>query len=202
MIRNILFDMGNVLLRYDPDYFIGRVDAPDEDRALLKREVYKSIEWAMMDRGSITETLAAERMCARLPERLHPYVHRLVDQWERPILPIPGMAELCRELKDKGYTLYLLSNASLRQHKYWPDIPGSECFSGKVISADIRVVKPQPEFYLYALSRFGLRAGECVFIDDSNLNAEGAAYCGIPAIVFHGDAEKLRDDLRTLGVGV
>lgn len=202
MIRNVIFDMGNVLIRFDRDYFLDRAGVAGEDKNTLLREVYLSVEWAMMDRGSLTEKLAAERMCARLPERLHESVHLLVDRWERPILPIPGMAELVRELKDKGYGIYLLSNASYRQHEYWPDIPCSDLFDGTVISADIKLVKPQPEIYLYTLNHFGLKSDECVFIDDTPINAEASEYCGMPAIVFHGDCRRLRRELREMGVDI
>ena len=142
MIRNIVFDMGQVLLRFDPAYFIERAGAADEDKDLLLREVYKSLEWARMDRGSLTEAEAAESMCRRLPERLHETVHALVDKWDRPILPVEGMEELIEELKQKGYGIYLLSNASYRQHEYWPRVPASRFFDGTLVSADVKLVKP------------------------------------------------------------
>ncbi len=63
----------------------------------------------------------------------------------RPILEVDGMYELVKELKDRGYKVYLLSNASVRQHEYWPRIPAAELFDGKLISSDVHLVKPQPE---------------------------------------------------------
>ena len=200
MIRNIIFDMGNVLLHFDREAFLDAVDVHGADRELLLRQVYLSLEWSQMDRGSLTEAEAAERMCRRVPPRLWDKVHLLVDQWDRPILPMAGMEELVRELKEKGYRIYLLSNASLRQHEYWPRVPGSEYFDGTVVSADLHLVKPQPEIYLYTLCRFGLKAEECVFIDDATLNVEGAVSCGLSGIVYHGDTEELRTELRSLGV--
>lgn len=202
MIRNIIFDMGNVMLRFDPEFFLDREGVTREDRQLLLNEVFRSLEWAQLDRGSLSEEEAEERICARLPERLHEKVHRFVWNWERPICPIPGMAELAKELKEKGCGVYLLSNASVRQHEYWPDIPGSEYFDGTVISGDIKLLKPQPEIFRYALRRFGLESDACVFVDDSPYNVEGAMYCGIPAIVFRGDSRQLRRELRQMGVDV
>ena len=176
MIRNIIFDMGNVLIYYDPDAFLDRINLIDpEDRALLKREIYLSLEWSMMDRGSLTDD-------------------------ERPILPVAGMEELVRELKHNGYSLYLLSNASYRQHVYWPEIPASELFDGTLISADVHLVKPQPEIYKLLCSRFSLKEEECVFIDDSTANAEGAVFSGMKAIVFHDDVKELRRKLHGFGV--
>lgn len=200
MIKNIIFDMGNVLIKFDKKCFLEAVNVSPEDNALLEREVYVSVEWAMMDRGTLTEKEAAERMCARLPERLHEKVHQLVDEWDRPILPMSGMAELAGELKAKGYRLFLLSNASYRQHEYWPEIPGSEYFEDTLISADVKLVKPQPEIYLMALHKFNAKPQESVFIDDATNNVEGAVYCGMEGIVFHGDTDELKKKLNAIGV--
>ena len=202
MIRNILFDMGNVLIRFDRDYFITRLGISGEDKVLLMQEVFQSIEWVRLDHGTIREPEALKSICIRLPERLHDAADKLVSMWDRPILPVAGMEELVRELKGKGYGLYLLSNASLRQHDYWPRVPGWECFDGKVISADEQVMKPDTAYFRIALERFGLRPEECFFVDDSPPNVEGAMCCGIDGAVFHGDAKKLRRQLRAAGVDV
>lgn len=179
MIKNIVFDMGKVLIRFEPELFMEHVGVAEEDRELLLREVYQSLEWARMDRGSLTDSEAAEIMCRRLPQRLHTQVHRLVDQWDRPILPVEGMAELVKELKDAGYRIYLLSNASLRQHVYWPRIPGSEYFDGTLVSADEKLVKPQFEIYRRLFEKFSLQPEQCLFIDDSPMNIEASFCCGI-----------------------
>lgn len=202
MIRNIIFDMGNVLLCFDRGLFLDRLDVSEEDRALLLREVFVSLEWAQMDRGSLTESTALERMCRRLPQRLHAVAEALVCRWDDPILPMEGMYALVEELKAAGYGIYLLSNASVRQHDYWPRLPVSRFFDGTLISADVKLVKPQPEIYRLLLERFGLEAQECFFIDDSPANIEGALMCGIPGAVFHGDARLLRQALRAAGVNV
>lgn len=202
MIKNIVFDMGNVIIRFDPELFMVRLGLAEEDRKLLKRELFVSLEWSRMDRGSLTDEEAAEIVCRRVPERLHDAVRRLVGMWDRPILPVEGMYELVEELRDMGYGIYLLSNASFRQHDYWPRVPASKFFDGTLISADVKLVKPQPEIYRLLCDKFSLVPGECVFIDDSTSNAEGAYFCGINALVFHGDAHEMRLKLNELGVKV
>lgn len=202
MIKNIVFDMGNVIIRFDPELFMVRLGLAEEDRKLLKRELFVSLEWSRMDRGSLTDEEAAEIVCRRVPERLHDAVRRLVGMWDRPILPVEGMYELVEELKDMGYGIYLLSNASFRQHDYWPRVPASKFFDGTLISADVKLVKPQPEIYRLLCDKFSLIPEECVFIDDSTSNAEGAYFCGINALVFHGDAHEMRLKLNELGVKV
>ena len=76
MIKNIIFDMGGVLIRFDRKYFIERLGISGEDEELLMREVFHSLEWVRMDRGSLTDAEAAESICRRVPERLHDAVQR------------------------------------------------------------------------------------------------------------------------------
>ena len=199
MIRNVIFDMGNVMLRFEPERFMTVVGVTDEqDRKILYREIYDSIEWAMMDRGTLTDEEASEIIMTRVPEHLKDKVDMLVGNWDRPIIPVKGMEELVKELKEKGYGIYLLSNASLRQPKYWDSVPGNEYFDGTMVSAYEKLVKPQPEIYIRFLERFKLKAEECIFIDDSKVNAEGAIFCGIQSIVFHDDMEELREKLSQI----
>lgn len=202
MIKNILFDMGNVLIHFDRNVFLNRLDVREEEKQLLLREVFLSVEWVQMDRGTLAEPEAEARMRQRLPVHLHDAVHSLVSLWDEPMLPVAGMAELVEELKGNGYGIFLLSNASIRQHAYWSKIPGWQFFDGKVISADEQVMKPHPDYYRIALERFGLKPEECFFIDDVPANIEGALYCGIPGAVFHADVPLLRSQLRSAGVNV
>ena len=202
MIRNILFDMGNVLLRFDRQVFLDRLTVTEEEKQLLLQEVFLSSEWVEMDRGTLREETAEPIMCSRLPAHLHEAVHQLTSCWDQPILPMEGMARLVEELKEAGYGIYLLSNASVRQHAYWPRVPGSELFDGTLISADEKVMKPQPEIYRLCLERFGLKAEECFFIDDVQANIDGAAACGIAGAVFCGDVSALRSRLTDAGIPI
>ena len=202
MIKNILFDMGQVLIRFDQQYFIHRFGIEGDDVSLLMRELFRSVEWVQMDRGSLREEDAFRSISQRLPERLHDVAWKLICMWDRPILEIDGMYDLVAELKSMGYGIYLLSNASVRQHDYWPRIPASRFFDGKLISADHHVIKPQMEIYRLCLEIFGLQAEECFFIDDAPANIEGALCCGIAGAVFHGDAKLLRSQLRAAGIPV
>lgn len=199
MIRNIVFDMGQVLIRFDRDLFIRRLGISGEDAKILTKEVFLSLEWIRMDWGSMTDEEAVESICRRLPARLHEAARQLVTGWDKPLLPIEGMAELLKELKARGYGLYLLSNASFRQHEYWPGVPGHELFDGALISCDVGHIKPEPEIYRAFFEKFDLKPEECFFVDDAPVNVEGAIRCGMPGAVFRGDAEELRSVLRRMG---
>ena len=184
MIRNIVFDMGQVLIRFDLNIFLDKVGVTDPaDRELLRREVFLSLEWARMDRGSLPDTEAAEIICRRVPERLREAVYKLVTFWDRPILEIPGMCELIEELKARGYGIYLLSNASKAQHRYWPKFPVSRYFDGKLISCDILRVKPMHEIYEHFTGQFGLKPEECLMIGNDDIcDCRGAAAAGIDSL--------------------
>lgn len=200
MIRHLVFDMGQVLVQFSAGLFSERLRLSAEDAELIRREVLTTVEWVRMDRGTISDDDALARMCARLPQRLHDTAAYLVRRWNDPIVPVPGMADVARDLKAAGYDLYLLSNAATRQHTYWHDIPGSEYFSGTFISADHHLLKPEDAIYQAFFQKFGLKPEECLFIDDSAPNIEASENAGMAGIVFHGDAARLRRQLAERGI--
>ena len=197
IIRNIVFDMGNVMIHFSPEIFISRENITDpEDRRLIMNELFQSVEWAQMDSGILTEETAEPLIMKRIPERLQPVVHNLLYNWAIPRAEIEGMPELVAELKKAGYGIYLLSNASAAQHRYWPLVPVSTLFDGKMISCEVKVVKPMWEIYHLFTDRFALDPEECLFIDDTTNNVAAAIACGWKGIVFHGDAAELQQKLR------
>ena len=204
MIRNLVFDMGNVLIHYIPQVFMDRLGVPAEDQPLLAREVFGSVEWIRMDRGTLGQEEAVAAMEARLPRRLWEYARRLVLGWwlDGPLMPVEGMAALLEELKGLGYGLYLLSNATVRQPEYFPGIPGSQFFDGAVISAHWKVLKPEREIYEILFREYGLEPSECFFVDDLNINVEGALCAGMDGYIFDGDVGRLRQALCRAGVMV
>ena len=160
MIRHIIFDMGGVLRVWDPAEFMETMGIPADDRKILMREIFSAVEWPMQDIGLITEEETLERVSGRIPGRLRPAAEKLILHWEELSRPIPGMADAIGRLKENGYGIWLLSNASKRHGQYWGRIPGSEYFDGLVISAFEGVLKPDLTMYRTILSRFGLKAEE------------------------------------------
>ncbi len=176
MIRNVIFDMGQVLIHWSPSLLTAAWPLTQAEKALLHREVFAGAEWVALAHGSITEEAALEAICPRLPESLRGYARELVTAWwVPPLTPMEGMEELLRELKARGLGLYVLSNANLRLRQYFPRIPGSDCFTGIMVSAEEKLLKPQHAIYHRLLERFGLRAAACFFIEDSTANIEAAA---------------------------
>ena len=202
MIKNIVFDMGGVLLDYNPPRFISHLTTDEADATLLMREVFNSVEWFRLDHGTIEQAEAAAAMREHLPPRLHDAVERLIEWWKLEVQPVEGMAELVAELKELGYGIYLLSNATIRHPEYFDRLPSARYFDGRFVSAFYKMLKPQYEIYEAMLKEFGLKAEECFFVDDSVANVEGAYCVGIAGAVFDGNMERLRNALNRAGVPV
>ena len=111
MIKNIVFDMGGVLIVWDPVRMLNQLHRSEADNELLNRELLQNPIWTEADAGLYTEEQLAQTACAHLPERLHQAAWALVQWYKWFLTPMPGMAALVRELKENGYRIYLLSNA-------------------------------------------------------------------------------------------
>ena len=197
MIGSILFDMVGVLMRFDTEGYYRIHGIAPAERAIIQREVFRSLEWAMLDRGTISEEDAAAAVCERMPERLHAAARDIVYRRNRAILPVPGMVELLADLKEAGFRLYLLSNTSVAYHRFRSEIPGIRYFDDTLISADVGLVKPDPEIFQLACRRFEITPSESAFIDDTPINAEAAHYVGMRAFVFNDDVDDLRIRLNS-----
>ena len=197
MIRNIVFDMGGVLYHWSPE--IAFRDYGEEDGRILYDSVYGSPDWKRLDSGDIGEDDLIALASARVPDRLKPEVVRLT-RWYELTGPVEGMEELADELHGAGYPLYLLSNTSRAFHSFRGRIPALRFFTGEFISADHRLLKPDPAIFRAFLAEFGLTAEETLFIDDWAPNIVGARSVGMEGIVFDGSADSLREALAGLGI--
>ena len=113
-ITTVVFDMGQVLIHWTPFKIVEHMGLTEADNALLMTELFQSVEWVQTDHGTIELSRVVEQVNARLPKHLHGAVEEIVmGWWHRPLLPMEGMGELVKELKEQGYKIYLLSNASV-----------------------------------------------------------------------------------------
>lgn len=198
MLKNIIFDMGNVLIHWRADSIMDSMGIKDaEERNTLKRKVFNSLEWPLLDWGIIKEKEAEEIFCSRTPKEYHSHIHHAL-YWFDMLSPMENMDKLLKELKDKDYKLFVLSNTSTLMREHFSLIPGSEYFDGLVFSAEEKLVKPMPEIYSLLLSRYNLKAEESLFVDDLPINCSASEVMGMRGFVFNEDVEELREYIKSL----
>lgn len=202
MIKNIVFDMGKVLVDYDSMRVCRHFLEDPAKQALVNTAVFVSPEWLLLDMGLISEEEALSKMQSRLPKgQLRQAAADCMAHWHEICMwPIPKMGQLVNELKAAGFRIYLCSNASLRLLScYDRVIPSIDCFDGILFSAEVKCMKPQKEMYEHLYKRFSLKPEECFFIDDLPSNIQGARETGMDGYCFaDGDINKLRDALKRL----
>ena len=194
MIRHLIYDFGAVLVDWDPR----RLYVPyfgDEARADWFLTEICPYEWnAQVDAGRSPKEVTEERV-ALFPEwekEIRLYFDRWIDMMGDGI---PGMESLVRDYKARGYGAWGLTNWSWETFPLIRDrYPVFALLDGFVVSGKEKTVKPGPRIYRILLERYGLRAEECIFIDDNPKNTAGAEAVGIRGLVFQ-DAAQLRRDL-------
>ncbi len=200
MIKNVVFDMGNVLIRYAPADFIQTFTSNTEHQQLLLNEIFLADEWLQYDRGTITKDKIIENVTKRLPETLHVSVSEVMDTWYQKMTPIIEMKAIVKGLKANGYHLYLFSNVSQDFHQFKHIIPGVDYFEGLFLSSDWKCIKPETEIYQKFFTHFDLTPSECFFIDDLPMNIESAKNIGMDGHVFDGDISDLKAHFKKAGI--
>ena len=196
---NRVFDLGGVVVRWDPQAIIDGVFADERTKTKVRQAVFEHADWLELDRG----TLGREEAIARAAQRTGistEAMQRLLHAVPSSLVVFPETVELLYRLKRHGYPLYCLSNmhfASIEylesQHAFW------EVFAGRVISCRLQLCKPERGIYEHLLESYALEPQQTVFIDDVQKNLDAAAGVGIRTIRFENAAQCERE-LARLGV--
>lgn len=199
MTKSVIFDVGRVLFHWDLRHLFAKLIA---DEAELERFVTTVItpEWHFQhDEGRPLAEMVAERI-GDYPQHealIRAYAMRFNETIPGPV---EGMIELVEELDAAGVPLFVITNFG---HEFWhqfrPTQPVFERFRDILVSGTEKLAKPDPAIYRLALDRFGLDAGDALFIDDREDNIAGAESVGIAGHVFV-DAVTCRNWLRQKGV--
>jgi putative hydrolase of the HAD superfamily len=195
----LVFDLGGVVVRWDPDAIVASVFADPEVRTRVRKGVFGHADWHELDRG----TLRREDAIARAAKRIglaEAEIDRLLRQVPPSLVAFPDTVDLLYRLKAKGHPLYCLSNmhfASIEHleqaYTFW------EVFSGGAISCRLQVCKPEAGIYAYLLEKYGLKAQDTLFIDDVQANLDAAARLGIRTLRFE-NATQCERELRARGL--
>ncbi|NLX76226.1 MAG: HAD family phosphatase [Clostridiaceae bacterium] len=195
MIKSIIFDLGRVLLTFEPEDYVYRLYGKGEKARILYKAVFGSKTWLDLDRGTVDYGEAVRIMSADCEDYAKD-IEYLLYNWVEIMMPIEENVDLLKELKMKGYNLYLLSNFHEKAFgRVFEKYGFFELFDGIFISSHYRLLKPEREIYQEMLEKFSLNPDECIFIDDTPANVSAAEELGIKGIVFR-DPESLRQELK------
>lgn len=201
-IKNIVFDMGGVLVDFDAKRSLATHFAP-EHHALINEKTFASPEWKLMDKGDYEVSEAIEIMCRDIPSELHDEVKKMILDHEGEMPPIEGMYPIVKKLKGNGYNIYLLSNCPAWFDDFKKSVPAFDFFDGFIISAKYNLIKPGEEIYKVLFREFSLLPEECFFIDDSSANIDAAKKLGMHGHCFDDKSfERLTDAMRTAGINI
>lgn len=195
-IKNVIFDMGGVLMTFNGMRFARIFTDNEADAELLDRALFNRFEWSLLDAGVIGHETMQRVAEAALPERLHANLHECIAHWPEHSEPIPATNALVPRLKEHGLGVYLLSNASTRIDEQLGHCPAYPNMDGRVVSGEERLMKPDPAIYRLLCDRYELDPATCLFVDDNLNNCIGAEVAGMQSFHFAGDPARAAADLE------
>ena len=181
MIKNIIFDLGNVIINYNQKKIINNFTEKEEEIKYIYDEIFHAPEWTLMDLGDITNDEAIEIINKRNEFKYEKLTQEFLHEWHKKQPINRDIVEIAKILKNNGYNLFVLSNMANQTYEYFKNDEFFSLCTGIVISAHEHVKKPDEKVYRLRLDRYNLNAEECVFIDDddSGKNYETANKIGI-----------------------
>ena len=200
MIKNIVFDLGNVLISFRPSEYFDKKNYPEAIKATILSDIFGSKEWAMLDNGEITtaEVIDAISLKSSLNKEEIAHIFNLRTDL---LFPLDKNVRLLPELKKQGFRLYFLSNFPL---DIFEEIKTGyyffKYFDGGLISAEAKFSKPDSRIYKIFLEKYSLIPEECLYIDDIKINVEGAESAGMKGLITFGSQEISKEILATLNL--
>ena len=193
MIKNVVFDFGQVMVHFEPKYMVERYVKDEKDSELLQEVIFDRLYWDRLDEGDISDEEVMEGCRDRLPARLHDVAERIYYNWIYNIPEIDGMRQLVSDIKrDFGVRVFLLSNICTYFAAHTDEIPVLAEFEKCILSAVVRKTKPHPEIFEHLCAECDIKKEETIFVDDNKQNIKGSEDFGIKGYLFDGDPQKLR----------
>lgn len=196
-VKNYIFDFGNVIAQFYPEKLTAPYVSDEKTKNYIADIVFDRLYWDKLDWGTITDDEVKESIRNRVPDELKDIACTVYDNWINNLIPVQGMEKLIQDIHKSGKKMYLLSNISKGFEEGYSNVEWINnlfgCFDGLVLSGPIGIAKPCVDVFEYLLKKYGLNREECLFIDDNEMNIEGAKKANIKGYLFDGDAEKLRE---------
>ena len=205
MYKNIIFDLGNVIINYNQKKIINNFTEKEEEIKYIYDEIFHAPEWTLMDLGDITNDEAIEIINKRNEFKYEKLTQEFLHEWYKKQPINRDIVEIAKILKNNGYNLFVLSNMANQTYEYFKNDEFFSLCTGIVISAHEHVKKPDEKVYRLLLNRYNLNAEECLFIDDddSGKNYETANKIGIKGRrIMPNQAEDVKKLLLELNVKI
>lgn len=186
MIKNIIFDLGNVLISFIPSEFFRKKNYPENIRKTILNDIFKSDEWKMLDNGDITVNEAIDALTLKSTMKREEIVFIFKMRTEI-MFPLDENVRLLPALKKRGFSLYYLSNFPLDIfEEIRNDYFFFRYFDGGIISAEVKLSKPDVRIFSFILDKYSLNPEECVYIDDIEENVKSAETLKIKGLTTFG----------------
>lgn len=198
MLKNLVFDFGNVLVVFKPEIHLRSYVQTDEEAMALRNLIWESKPWKDADSGMGNRQDTFERLSKLYPEKTELFRSVLFQcsSW----LTIPEEVEdVLRRLQAAGYALYYISNTNPMDYETMMNrYPILHELKGGLVSFKEKMLKPDPAIYQLLLERYGLQAEECLFVDDMAINTKAAEIVGYHTLTLTTGAAALETALRTI----
>jgi putative hydrolase of the HAD superfamily len=199
MIKNIIFDLGNVLLKFKPHEFLLRFTPDKEYIDQFVSKVTRSKIWLELDRGTNSVENARTIFLSKFPQEKE-FIELFFDQWMDMLTPIEENIEVLKDLKESGFKTYILSNFIKETYIHVSSkYTFFSLFDGQIISGVENVIKPEKAIYELLLRRYNLVPEESLFIDDILFFLKPAKKLGMKTIWNRPETD-LREELKKLEV--
>jgi putative hydrolase of the HAD superfamily len=186
MIKDIIFDLGNVLISFVPSEYLKKKNYPENIRNTIMSDIFGSPEWKLLDNGDMTIPEAINQIS--LKSSLKREEIALVFNFRTDIMfPLDNNVRLLPELKKQGFKLYYLSNFPL---DIFEEIKNGyyffKYFDGGIISSEVKLSKPDVRIFRFLLNKYSLKSDECLYIDDIETNVRSAESAGMKGLITYG----------------
>lgn len=199
MIKNIVLDVGKVLVAWEPEQAMRGLGMDEPTVNAVADATVRTPDWDEMDRGALED----EEMIARFTAHAPAYADEIrffVEHVGAAIRRFPYTMDWIARMKQSEYRVYILSNYARRTFRQTgEELAFLDLVDGAVFSYEIKMVKPEPGIYQTLCRKYGLKPEECLFLDDRQENVDGARAVGMEAICFAG-YEQAVEEMKTYGV--
>ena len=193
MIKNLVFDLGNVLIEWNSEKILTTFEPEKERRQILRQAIFESGVWHQTDKGELSLKEACDEVLVQLDDSYHPAVQNIFYNWYEIVEVYSGLQEQILLWAEQGYRIYILSTTCEIFYRIEKagSLPIFPLLSGYILSSEVGVVKPELEIYQKLLKKYSLDPIESVFIDDIQANLDTAAELGFETILAERESDNI-----------